>query len=74
MWTEKEGETEPDWVERERKNFKEQRDADKDGKLNKEEVAKWILPDDYDHMAVEAKHLLRESDANKVSGWSELGG
>lgn len=34
--------------------------------MDKDEVRDWILPEDYDHVASEAKHLLAESDADKV--------
>lgn len=65
MWTPDGKEEEPDWVERERRNFKEQRDADHDGKMNKNEVYSWVMPDDYDHMEVETKHLMKEADEDK---------
>lgn len=31
-----------------------------------DEVKQWILPPEYDHISAEAKHLLQESDADKV--------
>lgn len=62
---EHEGETEPDWVEVEREQFQKYRDADKDGKLDREEVRKWILPEDYNHALAESQHLIHESDDNK---------
>lgn len=63
-----EGDTsEPEWVKTEREQFTEFRDKNKDGKMDKEETRDWILPSDYDHAEAEAKHLVYESDADKVS-------
>lgn len=58
---------EPEWVSTEREQFSEFRDKNKDGKMDKEETMDWILPADYDHAEAEAKHLVYESDTNKVS-------
>jgi len=58
---------EPEWVTNEKKQFKEFRDKNGDGKMDKDEVKSWILPEDYDHVASEAKHLMSESDEDKVS-------
>lgn len=58
--------TEPEWVKTEREQFTEFRDKNKDGKMDKEETRDWILPSDYDHAEAEAKHLVYESDADKV--------
>ena len=33
--------------------------------LDREEVADWILPNDFDHSLIEAKHLVHETDANR---------
>lgn len=66
MYTAEEGEEEPEWVETERQQFSEFRDKNNDGKMDKEETLDWIFPSDYDHAEAEAKHLLHESDANKV--------
>lgn len=59
--------SEPEWVKTEREQFTEFRDKNKDGKMDKEETRDWILPSDYDHAEAEAKHLVYESDADKVS-------
>ena len=61
-----EGKEEPEWVSNEKKQFSEFRDKNGDGKMDKDEVRDWILPEDYDHVASEAKHLLMESDVDKV--------
>ncbi|KAM9334788.1 calumenin-A [Symphorus nematophorus] len=65
MYTPEDGEADPEWVESERQQFKEFRDKNHDGKMDKEETLDWILPSDYDHAEAEAKHLLHESDANQ---------
>jgi len=57
---------EPDWVASEREQFKEFRDKNKDGKMDRDETRDWILPSDYDHAEAEAKHLVYESDTDKV--------
>ena len=49
---EEDGEKEPEWVEEERKQFKEFRDKNGDGKLDRQEVEEWILPQDLDHSDV----------------------
>lgn len=58
---------EPEWVKTEREQFVEFRDKNRDGKMDKEETKDWILPSDYDHAEAEARHLVYESDQNKVS-------
>ncbi|KAK3520641.1 hypothetical protein QTP70_029639, partial [Hemibagrus guttatus] len=64
MFTPEEGESEPEWVTTERKHFSEYRDTNKDGFLDTDEVAHWILPRDVDHTDNEAKHLIHETDKN----------
>ena len=68
LWPEedREKEAEPEWVKSEKEQFKDYRDKNKDGKMDKEEVSAWILPPDYDHVDSEAKHLIAESDTNNV--------
>lgn len=66
MYAAVDGEDEPEWVATERQQFAEFRDKNNDGKMDKEETLDWILPSDYDHAEAEAKHLLYESDTNKV--------
>lgn len=58
---------EPEWVKTEREQFVEFRDKNRDGKMDKEETKDWILPSDYDHAEAEARHLVYESDQNKVN-------
>lgn len=57
---------EPEWVKTEREQFTEFRDKNRDGKMDKDETKDWILPSDYDHAEAEARHLVYESDQDKV--------
>ena len=61
------GDHEPEWVQKEREQFNEFRDHDKDGFMDLEEVKAWIIPADFDHSEAEAKHLIFESDADQDS-------
>lgn len=64
------GNEEPEWLKQEREHFATQRDKDGDGKLNREELKQWIMPENYDHAKAEAAHLIYESDTdsdNKLS-------
>ncbi|XP_028268448.1 reticulocalbin-3 isoform X2 [Parambassis ranga] len=65
MYTPEPGESEPDWVQTERKQFSEYRDTNKDGYLDAAEVAQWVLPGEVDHADNEAKHLIHETDTDK---------
>ncbi|KAJ8281345.1 hypothetical protein GJAV_G00066510 [Gymnothorax javanicus] len=56
---------EPDWVKTEREQFADFRDVNKDGKMDLEEIRRWILPLGYDHALAEARHLVYESDHDK---------
>lgn len=67
MFAHEDGGPEPDWVRTERDQFSDFRDLNKDGKMDVEEIRHWILPQDYDHAQAEARHLLYESDADKVT-------
>ena len=53
----------PAWVERERKEFASKFDKNKDGKLNREEVRDWVLPERGESLD-EAKHLIDGTDDN----------
>ena len=55
----------PEWVQEETKRFNEEYDKNKDGKLDKDEVKQWILPET-DHMMAleEARHLVTSADEN----------
>lgn len=59
-------ETEPEWVKTEREEFAKRRDINGDGKLDLDEVGKWIVPEDYNHVQAEVTHLFSESDADQV--------
>lgn len=56
---------EPDWVKSEREMFKQYRDKNGDGKLDKEEMKEWIMPSGFDHAEAEANHLIYMADDNK---------
>lgn len=56
----------PDWVKSEKDQFINHRDKNMDGKLDEEEVKAWVIPEDYDHSASEALHLVNACDSNKV--------
>jgi len=66
LWPEedRDGE-EPEWVKTEKEQFQNFRDKNKDGHMDQEEVADWILPPDYDHVSSETQHLIMESDVDK---------
>ena len=67
MWPNRENaEEEPEWVKNERKQFVNYRDKNKDGRLDKTEVKDWILPDNFNHAQAESKHLVFETDVDKV--------
>lgn len=72
MFAHEEGGPEPDWVRTERDQFSDFRDLNKDGKMDLEEIRHWILPKDYDHAQAEARHLLHESDTDKVTKMPRL--
>lgn len=56
----------PDWVKSEKDQFINHRDKNMDGKLDEEEVKARVIPEDYDHSASEALHLVNACDSNKV--------
>lgn len=56
---------EPEWVASEREMFREHRDKDNDGRLNREEMRDWIMPLNFDHADAEAKHLIGIADDDK---------
>ena len=66
MWPAQEEQGEPDWVRTEREQFASFRDKDGDGRMDQNEVRDWVMPDDYDHTEAEAKHLVFESDMDRV--------
>lgn len=54
----------PKWLQIEYEHFRTIRDINRDGKLDESEVQKWLMPIDYDHVVVEARHLIDEADSN----------
>ena len=73
MWPEQDGVSEPDWVKTEREQFKSFRDKNGDGRMDSSEVRDWVMPDDYDHTEAESKHLIFESDLDRVCTVCALG-
>lgn len=67
MFAHEDGGPEPDWIKTEREQFADFRDLNKDGKMDLDEIRHWIMPQDYDHAQAEARHLVYESDQDKVS-------
>ncbi|KAJ8402561.1 hypothetical protein AAFF_G00366440 [Aldrovandia affinis] len=65
MFNPEDGESEPEWVTTEKKQFAEFRDLNKDGALDASEVSKWIIPEGIDHAENEARHLIHETDRDK---------
>ena len=57
---------EPDWVKTEREQFVAFRDKDGDKRMNRDEVSNWIMPADYDQSEAETRHLMFESDGDRV--------
>ena len=55
----------PEWVTREREQFRSYRDKNGDGYLDRDEIREWIVPTDFDNADAEAKHLLYEADSNR---------
>ncbi|KRZ30565.1 Calumenin [Trichinella pseudospiralis] len=53
---------EPEWVKSERQMFKEHRDKDKDGKMDREELKEWLMPTNFDHAEAESRHLIHIAD------------
>lgn len=69
MWNSSENNntSEPDWLKVERENFRQYRDLDHDGKLNRKEVELWLMPTEYDNIQAETLHLFHEADQNQVN-------
>ena len=65
MWTGSDVDK-PDWVVTEEEYFHKSNDQNKDGHMNREEIKDWMYPQGYDHANAEARHLISESDNNKV--------
>lgn len=60
-----EEEDDVEWIETEKHNFKDNLDADHDGKLNKDELKKWLLSDDHEQIVEETEHLFNQADVNQ---------
>ena len=60
-------EEEPSWLNIEREQFGTHKDKNSDGKLDRQEVAIWLYPGNYDRFIAEASHLMYHGDSDKVS-------
>merc|ERR1711893_45107 len=54
-----------EWVEGERKNFKENMDKDGDGTLDQDEILHWIRPDGNTPVDFEVQHLVQRVDGDR---------
>lgn len=52
------------WMLAERDKFDHELDADRDGKLNTEEIRRWIIPDNDEIAVEEVEHLFASADDN----------
>ena len=59
-------ENEVGWSPEDEKEFRDEIDKDGDGKLNREEIYQWLVPEDFDHIVDESDHIFKEADVNKV--------
>ena len=57
---------EPEWLQEERETFKNTLDKDKDGQLNRQEVIDWVIPEYYESIETETRHLISQADGDKV--------
>jgi len=55
----------PSWLKMEFDTFRTERDTNKDGKMDEDEVKNWLMPVEFDHIEAEADHLIMEADKNK---------
>ena len=59
-------EEEPFYIKEERKRFQKTRDQNKDGRMDRNEITKWISPREQDEITPETSHLVLEADTNEV--------
>ncbi|XP_071276225.1 reticulocalbin-3-like [Agelaius tricolor] len=64
------GSPEPPEIQREREQFLQVRDQDRDGRLGPAEVKLWLSPPSPDWAGVEAEHLIHHADQNQ---WCRTG-
>jgi len=67
---ESDNEDEPGWTPEDEEEFRTEMDKDGDGKLNRDEIYRWLVPEDYDHIVDESNHLFSEADDDKVCPFS----
>lgn len=58
------------WSPEDEDEFRKQMDKDGDGKLNREEIYQWLVPEDFDHIVDESNHLFSEADDDNVCRFS----
>ena len=54
------------WMRDELKKFNEERDTNKDGRMDADEIKAWVIPDFNGSIVEEVKHLMKEADHDKV--------
>ena len=54
------------WMKDELKKFNEERDTNKDGRMDADEIKAWVIPDFNGSIVEEVKHLMKEADHDKV--------
>lgn len=57
---------EPVWVQEEVRQFVEERDVDKNGFLEGQEIADWLVPLEIEDLDEEVEHLIEEADEDEV--------
>ena len=61
----KDGNAEPEWLLQEIDHFYTVRDSDGDGKMDVEDVERWLNPEGYDPIKQDVEHLFWEIDEDK---------
>ena len=56
----------PDWIEEEKKDFKERLDKNGDNVLDHDEIREWVAPTETAFRKEEVEHLFKHADVNTV--------
>uniref|UniRef100_A0A915IKQ1 Reticulocalbin-3 n=1 Tax=Romanomermis culicivorax TaxID=13658 RepID=A0A915IKQ1_ROMCU len=59
------GNRDEEWLTTEKFKFNEEYDQNKDGKLDRMEMKRWLVPDHQETAKEEAEHLMEEADKNR---------
>lgn len=59
------GDNEMGWTAEDEEEFRTEMDKDGDGKLNRDEIYQWLVPEDFDHIVDESNHLFAEADGDQ---------